>query len=116
MLFNSIEFAFFLPIVFILYWLINGKNLKIQNILLVLASYLFYGWWDWRFLSLIIFSSSVDYVIGLLLVRNENVSKRKLLLSTSIVINLGFLGFLSLVVGFITWWTSSMLIERLAHK
>ena len=56
MLFNSIDFAIFLPIVFILYWFIP-KKLKIQNLLIVVASYVFYGWWDWRFLSLIIFSS-----------------------------------------------------------
>jgi len=60
MLFNTIDFALFLPIVFILYWFILKKNLKIQNSLLLIASYVFYGWWDWRFLSLIIFSSFRD--------------------------------------------------------
>ncbi|UPQ79287.1 MBOAT family protein [Flavobacterium azooxidireducens] len=93
MLFNSIDFAIFLPIVFILYWFVTNKNLKQQNLLIVLASYLFYGWWDWRFLSLILFSSIVDYVIGLQLLKQENITKRKILLWTSITVNLGFLGF-----------------------
>ena len=53
MLFNSIDFAIFLPIVFILYWFVAKNNLKFQNLLIVLASYVFYGWWDWRFLALI---------------------------------------------------------------
>ena len=91
MLFNSIDFAIFLPIVFILYWFVTNKSLKLQNLLIVGASYLFYGWWDWRFLSLILFSSLVDYIVGLGLLNEENQSKRKVLLWTSIVINLGFL-------------------------
>ncbi len=53
MLFNSIDFALFLPIVFITYWLIVGKNLKIHNGFVLLASYFFYGWWDWALLTLI---------------------------------------------------------------
>ncbi len=93
MLFNSVDFAIFLPIVFILYWFITNENLKIQNGLLVLASYFFYGYWDWRFLTLIVFSSFVDYLIGIGLGASKNPRKRKLLLSTSIIINLGFLGF-----------------------
>ena len=93
MLFNSIDFAIFLPVVFILYWFVTNKNLKLQNFLIVLASYLFYGWWDWRFLSLIIFSTVVDYSIGQKLQNEENKVKRKALLWTSILVNLGFLGF-----------------------
>ncbi len=93
MLFNSIDFALFLPIVFILYWFVTNNNLKLQNILIVVASYLFYGWWDWRFLSLILFSTVVDYLVGVGLAREENQNKRKILLWTSIIINLGFLGF-----------------------
>jgi alginate O-acetyltransferase complex protein AlgI len=93
MLFNSIDFAIFLPIVFILYWLVTNKNLKLQNFLIVAASYLFYGWWDWRFLSLILFSTIVDYFIGQKLRIEENQKKRKFLLWTSILVNLGFLGF-----------------------
>ncbi len=92
MLFNSIDFAIFLPIVFILYWLLN-RNLRLQNLLIVVASYVFYGWWDWRFLSLIIFSSIVDYSVGIALESSEKKYARKLLLMTSIMVNIGFLGF-----------------------
>ncbi len=93
MLFNSIDFAIFLPIVFVLYWFVVNKNLKHQNILIALASYVFYGWWDWRFLSLIIFSTLVDYIIGISLGKEQNLNKRKILLWISILVNLGFLGF-----------------------
>tara|TARA_B110000090_G_scaffold90795_1_gene102959 strand:+ start:1989 stop:3437 length:1449 start_codon:yes stop_codon:yes gene_type:complete len=93
MIFNSIDFAIFLPIVFILYWFATNKNLKLQNFLIVAASYLFYGWWDWRFLSLILFSTVVDYTVGRKLRIEENQTKRKILLWTSILVNLGFLGF-----------------------
>ncbi|WP_432671706.1 MBOAT family O-acyltransferase [Flavobacterium sp. SM2513] len=93
MLFNSIDFAVFLPLVFILYWFVTNKNLKLQNFLIVLASYVFYGWWDWRFLSLIFFSTLVDYTIGVLLLKEHNETKRKILLWVSILVNLGFLGF-----------------------
>lgn len=93
MLFNSLDFAIFLPIVFLLYWFVANKNLKIQNLLIVISSYIFYGWWDWRFLSLIVFSTAVDYLIGVALLKEEHPSKRKLFLWTSIIINLGFLGF-----------------------
>ncbi|MDN3641646.1 MBOAT family O-acyltransferase [Lutimonas halocynthiae] len=93
MLFNSLDFAIFLPIVFVLYWFVTNKNLKLQNLLIVVASYVFYGWWDWRFLSLILFSTLVDYTVGRKL-RDENDSSRRLLLLwTSIIVNLGFLGF-----------------------
>ena len=93
MLFNSIDFAIFIPIVFILYWFVLNKNIKSQNFLIVIASYIFYGWWDWRFLSLILFSTIIDYNIGLLLSKENKLIKRKHLLWTSIIINLGFLGF-----------------------
>jgi len=93
MQFSSIEFSIFLPIIFILYWFVTNKNIKIQNALLLVASYIFYGWWDWRFLSLIIFSSLIDYNIGLALSRYDEQWKRKLLLQLSIAVNLGLLGF-----------------------
>ncbi|AGA79225.1 MBOAT family O-acyltransferase [Echinicola vietnamensis] len=91
MLFNSIEFAFFLPIVFFIYWLVLKNTVKGQNIWLLIASYFFYGWWDWRFLFLILFSSIVDYTIGLNLHKATKVSQRKLLLFLSVFINIGFL-------------------------
>jgi len=93
MLFNSIEFAIFLPIVFLLYWFVFQKNLKLQNLLIVASSFVFYGWWDWRFLFLMVASASVDYVVGILLASENDAKKRKLLLSMSIVVNLGILAF-----------------------
>jgi len=91
MIFNSIEFFIFLPVVFLLYWFI--KSIKLQNLFIVVASYLFYGWWDWRFLSLIVFSTLVDFTVGKLLGKEESTSKRKTYLWISIIVNLGFLGF-----------------------
>jgi len=93
MLFNSIDFAIFLPVFFIIYWLFSKKYVGIQNLLVVGASYLFYGWWDFRFLSLILFSTIVDFTIGKALNNEANLTKRKVLLLTSVVVNLGFLGF-----------------------
>lgn len=93
MLFNSIDFALFLPIVFALYWLLNRFHVRYQNALIVAASYVFYGWWDWRFLSLILFSTIVDFTIGIRLENAKKPGLRKALLWTSILVNLGFLGF-----------------------
>lgn len=93
MLFNSLEFGFFLVFVFVFYWLILQRNLKTQNIFIVLVSYIFYGWWNWKFLTLIIFSTVIDYTIGRLLKTEENQKRRRIMLWTSILINLGFLGF-----------------------
>lgn len=93
MLFNSLDFAIFLPIVFLLYWFVFQKNLSLQNFLIVVASYIFYGWWDWRFLSLIAFSTLVDYAVGRALCLEHRQSQRKILLWVSILVNLGFLGF-----------------------
>ncbi|MAB37983.1 MAG: membrane-bound O-acyltransferase family protein [Aequorivita sp.] len=93
MIFNSLDFAIFLPIVFLLYWFVFNKNLKAQNALIVVASYVFYGWWDWRFLFLILFSTAVDYTVCILLEKENSLIKRKLLLWISILVNLGFLGF-----------------------
>ena len=93
MLFNSLDFAVFLPLVFLLYWFVTNRNLKVQNLLIVVASYVFYGWWDWRFLSLIIFSTGLDYLIGRQLNGTDDERKRKLLMAASVVVNLGFLGF-----------------------
>lgn len=107
MYFNSLDFAIFLPIVFALYWFICGKNIKWQNILVILASYVFYGWWDWRFLGLIIFSSLVDYSIGLTLAKEVKQSRRKVLLWISILINLGFLGFFKYCNFFIDNFTTA---------
>ncbi len=92
MLFNSFDFAVFFPIVFLVYWAFH-KNLNIRNGLLLVASYLFYGWWDWRFLSLIIFSSLLDYILGRYIHLENRPGRRKILLFISLFFNLGFLGY-----------------------
>ena len=68
MVFNSIEFAVFLPIVFLLYWFVCGRSARWQNLLLLIASYVFYAWWDWRFLRLIAFTTLTTYASGLLII------------------------------------------------
>jgi D-alanyl-lipoteichoic acid acyltransferase DltB (MBOAT superfamily) len=93
MLFNSIDFAVFLPVVFIIYWLLGSKRVTLQNVLIVIASYIFYGWWDWRFLCLIFFSTLIDFTIGLLLETQKKQSYRKTLLLISVFVNIGLLGF-----------------------
>lgn len=92
MLFNSIEFLFFLPIVFCLYWFVC-KPLKWQNLLVVFASYVFYGWWDWRFLILIAFTTTCSYLSGILIERyNSKGKKGKGIAVANISINLLILG------------------------
>ncbi|MCG2461199.1 MBOAT family protein [Flavobacteriaceae bacterium F89] len=93
MLFNSIEYLLFLPVVFILYWFVFNKSVKVQNILLIIASYVFYGWWDWRFLILIFMSTVVDYLVGQQIYRNiDDRIKARSWLRVSMVFNLGLLG------------------------
>ena len=104
MLFNSLEFLLFLPTVFVLYWFVFKNQLREQNILLLVASYLFYGWWDWRFLSLIILSTAIDYFVGLQMQKTQVISKRKLLLALSITANLGMLGFFKYFNFFMQSW------------
>ena len=77
---------------FTLYWVLRNQ-LKLQNLLIVVASYIFYGMWDWRFLFLILFSTVVDYTMGILIERNDSKNKKKLFLWISILVNLGFLGY-----------------------
>lgn len=93
MLFNSLEFLIFLPVVFCLYWFVFNKNLFFQNLLILFASYLFYGWWDYRFLSLIIFSTVVDFFIGQKIHMSKDLKLRKMYLILSLATNLGILGF-----------------------
>ena len=104
MLFNSIEFLFFLPTVFILYWFVFNKNLRIQNSLILLSSYVFYGWWDYRFLSLVLLSTIVDYVVGLYIPKQKSEKKQKLLLFCSVLFNLSILGFFKYYNFFIDSW------------
>lgn len=92
MFFNSLSFALFLPIVFILYWFTTRGNLRLQNILLLLSSYFFYACWDWRFMFLLVFSTFLDYFTGIKIYNATNQRKRIFWLWFSIGINLGFLG------------------------
>jgi D-alanyl-lipoteichoic acid acyltransferase DltB (MBOAT superfamily) len=92
MLFNSLNFAVFLPIVFILYWFATKGNLKLQNILLLVSSYFFYACWDWRFLFLLIFSTLLDYFTGIKMSDAKNQNSKKFWFWLSISVNLGFLG------------------------
>jgi D-alanyl-lipoteichoic acid acyltransferase DltB (MBOAT superfamily) len=87
--FTSFVFIVFLTIVFAAYWI--ARQPRSQNLILVLASYFFYGWWDYRFCSLILFSSLVDYWIGSKLRRTDSVVRRRVYLGLSLVSNLGLL-------------------------
>ncbi|WP_109831567.1 MBOAT family O-acyltransferase [Reichenbachiella versicolor] len=91
MIFNSIDFAIFLPIVLTIYWIIDRNNFKLQNLFIAFTSYFFYGWWNWTFLTLIFASTIVDYLIGRNLVKSVVKRKRKLLLGLSISFNIGIL-------------------------
>lgn len=93
MLFNSVGFLLFLPVVFIFYWFVFNKKYQYQNILLLLASFFFYGCWDWRFLLLLLFSIGLDFVSGLKIEKSKTKRESKFWLILSITINLGFLGF-----------------------
>ncbi len=92
MFFNSISFAIFLPIVFLLYWFVFNKSKKTQNVVLIIASYYFYSCWDWRFLFLLIFSTLLDYTSGIMMENSSTAKTRKFWLWLTIGINLGFLG------------------------
>ena len=122
MLFNSLEFLLFLPIVFTLYWLVNRLTaakggLATQNLLLLIASYVFYGWWDWRFLSLIAFSTVVDWFVGLRIHHanqhdhpydpNHRSKHGKRWLWASLVVNLGLLGYFKYANFFIDSWVNA---------
>lgn len=107
MIFNSIDFAIFFPLVFFIYWLVFSKKITSRNIFLLAVSYIFYGWWDWRFLSLIVISSSVDFIVGKKIHQEEDFTKRKLLLLVSLVVNLGFLVFFKYYNFFIDSFTDA---------
>ncbi|MFT4670117.1 MAG: alginate O-acetyltransferase complex protein AlgI [Flavobacteriaceae bacterium] len=107
MLFNSIEFLLFLPVVFILYWFVLKQSIKAQNALLLVASYLFYGWWDFRFLALIGLSTCVDYFVGLALEKEEDKRQRKLLVAASVAVNIGMLGFFKYYNFFVDSWINA---------
>jgi D-alanyl-lipoteichoic acid acyltransferase DltB (MBOAT superfamily) len=110
MLFNSIEFAIFLPIVFLLYWFVFQKNLKLQNLFIVVASYVFYGWWDWRFLVLLAFTSLFSYASGLAIEKyRDTPRKAKTANLLNIVINLLILGVFKYYNFFVTSFADAFL-------
>ena len=104
MLFNSVEFLLFLPIVFVLYWFVFDKKLKYQNLLILVSSYVFYGWWDYRFLSLILLSTIVDYFIGIGISNQTSLKNKRILLWCSVLFNLGILGFFKYYNFFVDSW------------
>ncbi len=91
MLFNSLDFAVFFPVVFILYWFVVQRNLKLQNLFVLASGFVFYGWWDWRFLALLFSSCVLNYVFGRLLSARNEKPVRRLLLWTAVVYNIGLL-------------------------
>lgn len=113
MVFNSIEFAIFLPIVFLLYWFVFNKNLKLQNLFIVIVSYIFYGWWDWRFLFLIAFTSFCSWNSGLLIQKYRDDGKAAKTISTAnIILNLAILGVFKYYDFFATSFASAFLGGR----
>nr|WP_299779750.1 MBOAT family O-acyltransferase [uncultured Formosa sp.] len=104
MVFNSLEFFVFLPIVFVLYWFVFKNHLKAQNILILIASYVFYGMWDWRFLSLILLSTIVDYYVGLKIHATTAADQRKHWLWVSVIFNVGLLGCFKYYNFFVDSW------------
>ena len=122
MLFNSLEFLLFLPTVFAAYWILNlwterPRGLQAQNLLILIASYVFYGWWDWRFLGLIAFSTMMDSLVGLKIhaanqnEQPENKNHRSPIarcwLFLSLFVNLGLLGYFKYANFFIESWVDA---------
>ncbi len=105
MLFNSPEFMLFLPIVFGMYWFATQSSLKAQNLLLLVASYVFYGWWDWCFLGLIALSTIVDFRVGIQEVPDK--ARKKGWLWVRLAVNLGILGYFKYSNFFIENWISA---------
>jgi len=93
MLFNSLPFALFFTVFFLLYWLVFNKSLKLQNLLILAGSYVFYAWWDWRFLFLLIGSSALNYFLGILMDRSSNEKSKSWLLWIGLIQGLGSLLF-----------------------
>ena len=91
MLFNSFDFGFFLIIVYAIYWIAGVRRRTTQNVVLLFSSYIFYGLWDWRFLSLLLLSSMVDYLAAQGIEKSSKIRTRKVLLWSSIAWNIGIL-------------------------
>ncbi|PKV51002.1 D-alanyl-lipoteichoic acid acyltransferase DltB (MBOAT superfamily) [Aquimarina sp. MAR_2010_214] len=104
MLFNSLDFFIFLPIVFVLYWFIFYKQIQIQNLFILIASYIFYGLWDWRFLFLILASTIIDFFVGQAIYTSNSNQRKKNWLWISVIFNIGLLGFFKYYNFFIDSW------------
>jgi alginate O-acetyltransferase complex protein AlgI len=107
MVFNSIEFLIFFPIVFFLYWGVFKKKNQTQNFLLLVASYLFYGWWDYRFLGLLVFTTIVDYFLAIQIHKTHAKKRKRLFLAISLLMNLGILLFFKYANFFISSWVDA---------
>jgi alginate O-acetyltransferase complex protein AlgI len=107
MVFTSFVFFLFLPIVFVLYWFVFAKKLQAQNLLILAASYFFYGWWDWRFLGLIAFSTLLDFTISRAMGKTDLEKVQRRLLWLSMAGNLSVLGFFKYYNFFVTSWVES---------
>lgn len=108
MLFNTISYALFLPIVLALYWFVTPRNLKFQNILLLAASYFFYACWDYRFLFLLVFSTALGFYVGIKISQALEIRKKKFWLWLGVIINVGFLGVFKYYNFFITSFSDGL--------
>jgi len=112
MLFNTLEYFLFLPITFFLYWAI--KETKYQNIFILMSSYVFYGWWDWRFFFLIFLSTLVDYFVAMRIEQTHKKKSKKIYLLISIIFNLSILGFFKYYNFFIDSWIE--LLSKIGYQ
>jgi len=102
MLFNSIPFTVFFVVFFVLYWFVFKQSLKLQNLLVLAGSYVFYAWWDWRFLSLLIGSSLLNYYLGIFIEKSSNDKHRRFLLIVGLLQGIGGLLFFKYYNFFVT--------------
>ncbi len=108
MAFTSAIFFIFFTLFFLLYWLVFKKNLLIQNLFILLGSYLFYAWWDWRFLSILIVASFVNYILGIYIEKATNSKHRKILLWIGLLQGIGMLGIFKYFNFFITSFNNAV--------
>lgn len=110
MLFNSLNFLFFFTFVYFTYWVILNNKTKSQNIFLLITSYSFYAFWDWRFLFLLVFSILLDFYTGIKISKGKTTYSKKIWLWLSIIINLGFLGLFKYFNFFIETFSNLLMI------
>ncbi len=108
MIFNSLEFFIFLSLVFLFYRFVCKRTVKKQNVFILFSSYLFYGWWDWRFLSLIILSTIIDFIVGIKIDSNNKKNTRKIWLWVSVIFNVSLLGFFKYYNFFVDSWVDML--------